>query len=170
MHERKAVDLAELTGDVVGDRVEAASSAGVEIDLDLGSATVEGDRWLLERLVANLVDNGINHNGPQGWVRVAVDAQNGTTHLEVSNSGDVLTAHDVEEITKPFRRLDHQQLPGGSQPEGFGLGMTIVQAVAEAHNGRVDIDPRQTGGLDVVVTLPSARAAAKALPRPVVRT
>jgi signal transduction histidine kinase len=157
MHERKAVDLAELTGDVVGERVEAASSAGVEIDLDLGSATVEGDRWLLERLVANLVDNGINHNAPHGWVRVAIDAQNGSTHLEVSNSGDVLTADDVEEITKPFRRLDHRAAP---QSEGFGLGMTIVQAVADAHNGQVDIDARSTGGLDVVVTLPTAKNAA----------
>jgi signal transduction histidine kinase len=157
MHERREVDLAELTGDVVGERVGVASMAGVEIDLTLGSATVEGDRWLLERLIANLVDNGINHNEPDGWVRVSVDGSGGSSRLVVSNSGDVLSTADVDEITKPFRRLDHE----GAQPEGFGLGMTIVQAVAEAHNGSVDIDPRHDGGLDVIVTLP-ARPTAQA--------
>ena len=154
MHERKAVDLAELTGDVVGERVEAASTAGVEIDLDLGSATVEGDRWLLERLVANLVDNGINHNAPHGWVRVAVDS---AERLDPPRG--------QQQRRRPHRRRrrgDHQAVPparprAAPQSEGFGLGMTIVQAVADAHNGQVDIDARSTGGLDVVVSLPTAK-------------
>lgn len=155
MHERRAVDLAELTGDVVGERVGVASMAGVEIDLDLdlGSATVEGDRWLLERLVANLVDNGINHNEPDGWVRVSVDAVDGASRLTVSNTGQVLSPEEVVEIIKPFRRIEH----GDRESEGFGLGMTIVQSVVEAHNGTVDIAPRDDGGLDVVVTLPGHR-------------
>lgn len=155
MHDRRSVDLAELTGDVVGERVEAASMAGVEIDLDLGSASVDGDRWLLERLVANLVDNAINHNEPHGWLRVAVDAEEDATTLVVSNSGDLLSADDAEEILKPFRRLTGD----GPQADGFGLGMTIVQAVADAHGGTVAIVPRPDGGLEVVVELPTGHLA-----------
>jgi signal transduction histidine kinase len=157
MHDRQTVDLAELTGDVVGERVELADQAGVEIELDLGSADVQGDRWLLERLIANLVDNGINHNVRNGWLHVAIDAQNGTTRLEVSNSGKVLTREQADELRLPFRRLAADK--GELQPSGFGLGMTIAQSVAEAHEGSIDIDPRNEGGLDVVVTLPTARLA-----------
>jgi signal transduction histidine kinase len=153
MHDRDAVDLAELTGDVVGERVESANQAGIAVDLDLGSATVDGDRWLLERLVANLVDNGINHNVRDGFVHVSVDGENGSTRLEVVNSGKVLTADDIAEIFQPFRRLEADR--GGGPPSGFGLGMTIVRSVTEAHDGTIDIDARREGGLDVVVTLPS---------------
>jgi signal transduction histidine kinase len=156
MHDRRSVDLAELTGDVVGERVEAASMAGVEIDLDLGSAAVDGDRWLLERLVANLVDNAINHNRHDGWLRVAVDAENDTTRLVVTNSGEVLSPTDTEELIKPFRRLTGT----GPQSEGYGLGMTIVQAVADAHSGSVAIDARSEGGLEVVVELPAGQLTA----------
>jgi signal transduction histidine kinase len=156
MHDRQLVDLAELTGDVVGERVERADDAGVDVELELGSARVLGDPWLLERLVANLVDNGINHNIEDGWLHVAIDAENGTTRLEVSNSGAVVTPEEATEILQPFRRLSRASDEG---PSGFGLGMTIVQSVAEAHDGSIAVEPRSEGGLDVIVTLPTAHAA-----------
>lgn len=155
MRDHELVDLAELTGDVVGERVPAADSAGVQVELDLGSATVSGDPFLLERLVANLVDNGINHNvTSDGWVRVAVDSQNGRTLLEVSNTGQVLSAAEAEHIAEPFHRLGEPEVPG------FGLGMTIVRSVAKAHGGDVAINPRHGGGLDVLVSLPVEPATA----------
>jgi signal transduction histidine kinase len=156
MHDRQLVDLAELTGDVVGERVERADDAGVDVELELGSARVLGDRWLLERLVANLVDNGINHNVEHGWLHVAVDAENGTTRLEVSNSGAVVTREEATEILQPFRRLSRST---DGEPTGFGLGMTIVQSVAEAHDGAITVEPRREGGLDVIVTLPTAHVS-----------
>ncbi len=153
MRDHELVDLAELTGDVVGERVTAAGSAGVQIELDLGSATVRGDPFLLERLVANLVDNGINHNiTSDGWVRISVDSQDGQTVLEVTNTGDILSSGDTERIAEPFHRLGTPDSPG------FGLGMTIVRSVAEAHGGEVAIDPRPDGGLSVAVSLPAERA------------
>ena len=83
-----------------------------------------------------------------GWIRIAVDSQGGQTSLEVSNTGNVLSAADAERIAEPFHRVGDPDSPG------FGLGMTIVRSVAEAHRGSVDIAPRLDGGLDVVVTLP----------------
>lgn len=149
MHDRADVDLAELTGDVVGERIEAADAAGVHVDLELGNVTVEGDPFLLERLIANLVDNGITHNiDHDGWLRISVDSQNGRGVIAVSNSGEMLTAEDVEHITEPFHRMSEDR-------PGFGLGMTIVRSVVDAHGGEVRIDPRADGGLDIRVELPA---------------
>jgi signal transduction histidine kinase len=148
MNESAVVDLAELTGDVVSQRVEAADSAKVHVDLELGSAEVDGDPWLLERLVANLVDNGINHNVEGGWIRVSVLSSGGHSIVEVSNTGTRLTEDEVEGIMQPFHRMAEDHRPG------YGLGMTIVQSVVKAHGGTVEVDPRPGGGLDVIVELP----------------
>jgi signal transduction histidine kinase len=150
MNESQTVDFAELTGDVVSHRIDAADAARLHVDLQLGAAVVEGDPWLLDRLVANLVDNAINHNVDGGWLTVSVDTVDSTCFLPVSNSGDVLTAEQVESIMQPFRRAADNQRPG------YGLGMTIVQAVAKAHGGSVAVEPRSDGGLEVIVELPAS--------------
>jgi signal transduction histidine kinase len=148
MSESAVVDLAELTGDVVSQRVEAADHAKVHVDLELGSAEVDGDPWLLERLVANLVDNAITHNVEGGWLRVCVSSVDGHSLVLVSNTGDRLTPAEVEGILQPFHRIAENHRPG------YGLGMTIVQSVVKAHGGTVGVVPRVGGGLDVVVELP----------------
>lgn len=145
---RDRVDLAELAGDVVGERVEAADTAGVSLDLDLGTAVVEGDPYLLERLLANLVDNAITHNAAPGWVRVAVDTAGARVVVRVSNGGALLSAGDLERMLEPFERLAPDR-------PGFGLGMTIVRSVTEAHGGTVRLGARPAGGLDVTVELPA---------------
>jgi signal transduction histidine kinase len=152
MSESTVVDLAELTGDVVSARVEVADSAKVHVDLELGSAEVDGDPWLLERLVANLVDNGINHNVEGGWLRVSVSTTDGRSTVNVSNTGSRLTPDEVDGIMQPFHRMAETHRPG------YGLGMTIVQSVVKAHGGTVAVEPRAGGGLDVVVELPGHSA------------
>ncbi len=142
------VDLAELTGDVVG---ELAASAGqLDLRLELGEATAWADRALLERLVANLVENAMRHNVAGGWVRVVVATQEDAALLRLSNSGPRLTPEEVEGLFQPFvRRGD----PGFSRP-GLGLGLPIVRAIVDAHSGAISAEPRAEGGLDISVRLP----------------
>jgi len=64
---REEVDLAALTGDVL-----RAASAGVAIEADLRPTRVTGDPVLIGRLVANLIDNAISYNVPDGRVEVLV--------------------------------------------------------------------------------------------------
>jgi signal transduction histidine kinase len=140
--ERSYVDLADI----------AAHVCGAEIKVELDEATTVGDPVLLERLVQNLVENGLRHNLPGGWVRVATYAKAGLATLEVSNTGPVVPRYDVEGLFEPFRRLDADRLAG----PGVGLGLSIVRAVARAHGGEVHAVPREEGGLTVTVTLPAA--------------
>ncbi len=150
---RTAVDFAELTGDVVGEL--AASAGGVALTLELGEAAAWGDRALLERLVANLVENAIRHNVTGGWARVETAEAGGEAVLRVSNSGPRLTPEEAERFFEPFvRRTD---AGAGAARGGLGLGLSIVRAIARSHGGSVSARARREGGLDVEARLPRER-------------
>lgn len=145
------VDLAELVGDVVGEHVRAADAAGVSLDLVLRTATIVGDRMLLERLVSNLVENAIRYNQGGGWVRVEVGPRDGDAVLEVANSGIMVPASVAAALFEPFRRW---QIDRPGQPRGYGLGLAVVRSVATAHHGTATAVPLAEGGLLVTVRLP----------------
>ncbi len=148
---RAAVDFAELTGDVVGDL--AASAGELDLTLELGEATARGDRPLLERLVANLVENAIRHNVPDGWARVEVVGGEREAVLRVSNSGPRLTPDEVDGLFQPFV----QRQEAGTGRGGLGLGLSIVDAIVRSHGGTVSARARRDGGLEIEVRLPAGR-------------
>jgi signal transduction histidine kinase len=149
--ERSRVDLADVAGHVA--RATAGMEADVEIDTDLRAAPTTGDPVLLERVVQNLVENAVRHNVPGGRVGVATATRGDTAELTVTNTGPVVPPYEVETIFRPFRRLSGER---ASADRGFGLGLSIVAAVAQAHGGRVTATPREGGGLTVTVALPAA--------------
>jgi signal transduction histidine kinase len=127
----------------------------VRVHDDLEPAWTTGEPALLERMVANLLDNGIHHNEPGGFLDVSARMQGGRVLLRVGNGGPLIEPADAQQLTQPFRRLDRS---GG----GFGLGLSIVRSVAEAHGGIVEVSARRGGGLEVLVSLPALELA----PRP----
>ena len=109
---------------------------------------------LLERLTFNLVENALRHNVPvDGWVEVRTGVVAGRPTLVVVNTGPAVPGYDVETMFQPFRRLSRERVAGA---RGFGLGLSIVRAVARAHGGTAEAEPRPGGGLTVTVTLPPA--------------
>jgi signal transduction histidine kinase len=150
--ERSYVDLADIV-----EHVAAQVPPGtVTVDAKPGEAPTTGNAVLLERLVQNLVDNGVRHNLPEdGWVRVTSETgPDGSAMLQVSNTGPVVPRYEIPGLFEPFRRLGTERLSATSP--GAGLGLSIVQAVASAHGGDVHAEPRDGGGLVVTVTLPAA--------------
>jgi signal transduction histidine kinase len=146
--EQALVDLRDVAGHVldqtpVGDLVVA--------DRLLDPAPVVADPVLLERLVQNLVENAVRHNRPGGWLSVSTGVSSGFAALTVTNTGPVVAPYELETIFEPFRRLGGDRV--GSE-RGFGLGLSIVRAVARAHGGDVIAVSRPGGGLTVTVQLP----------------
>ena len=152
------VDLAALTADCITDLHARAESAQIEIHTALEPAIARGEPRLLERLIANLIDNGIRYNEPDGQLRVATATEGAGTRLTVSNTGAVIDPEQAQALTEPFRRLSRV---GG----GFGLGLSIVRSVAEAHGGAIELTAPPAGGLVVRVTLPADTASIAAPPR-----
>jgi signal transduction histidine kinase len=119
----------------------------------LAEAPVRGDPVLLDRLAGNLVENAVRHNmaGGRVWVSTYVDGDSSV--LVVENDGPVVAADEVAGLFARFRRRDDAH---ARTPDGAGLGLAIVAAVARTHGGTVAAQPRAEGGLRVEVRLPRA--------------
>ncbi|MFI6579202.1 sensor histidine kinase [Nocardiopsis sp. NPDC050513] len=152
--ERRPVDMADIVSHVVAQVAPEAERAGVSVEEDAAEAPTLGDALLLERLVSNLVENGVRHNRADGGrVRVTsrVVADDDVAEVVVDNTGPVVPLYEVPALFEPFRRLGADRLVTA---KGAGLGLSIVRSVARAHGGDVVARPREDGGLTVTVRLP----------------
>ncbi|WP_202925748.1 ATP-binding protein [Goekera deserti] len=142
--------LDAIAADVVAVHRQLADAAGVRLETELEPVTVAGEATLLERLITNLVHNGIKYNVPGGEVCLRVGP--GQPVLRVTNTGPVVPAESVSRLFEPFRRgrgdrLDHSA--------GAGLGLTIARSITQAHAGHIEAAAPVAGGLDVTVELPA---------------
>jgi signal transduction histidine kinase len=153
---REALDLAAITGEVLEAHELDAAARAITLDAELEAAPLSGDARLIERLVANLVENAIRHNVPDGAVQVRVGPRAaGGARLAVSNSGPRVPATEVQRLLQPFQRLASERTGNG---EGLGLGLSIVAAIAESHGAVLDVSPGESGGLDIEVLFPHGPA------------
>ena len=151
-HRRDDVDLAALAEDALDARAAPIAERGLTVSTQLADATAVGDSALLERLVGNLIDNAVRHNGPGGQIEVRTGRSDGRADLEVANSGRVIAPDRVTVLVEPFQRLDGRARNGDS---GLGLGLTIVKAVADAHEATLALHAQPSGGLRVLFRLPA---------------
>jgi signal transduction histidine kinase len=133
--------------------VEAAAELGPvadghELDVSAEPAEVAGSPDELHRLALNLMENAIKHTPPGTHVHAAVQRANGHVTLTVADDGPGIPEELRDRIFERFTRGTGDR--GGS----FGLGLSIVRAVAESHNGTVTL-AKGDGGAQFVVTLPS---------------
>jgi signal transduction histidine kinase len=156
---RERFDLAALADQVVISRRSEAQDRQLGLHTALAAAPAAGDPRLAERLVANLVDNALRHNVPGGYVEVVTGTGAGGSLLSVINTGPVVPAEAVGRLLQPFQRLGAERTGHG---EGVGLGLSIVQAIAQAHGAALVIRPQPAGGLRAEVTFPRPASPAGA--------
>ena len=143
------VHLNELAGSALSVRAGAIAAKNLTAECWVAPVTVAGNAILLGSLVDNLVDNAIRHNEPGGWLRIAAGRVGARARLCVESGGAVLDQGAVDLLGQPFQRLGSART---SQP-GSGLGLSIVAAVAAAHNGTLVLRARPEGGLRAEVVL-----------------
>jgi signal transduction histidine kinase len=141
--------LDAIASDVAATYQHLAAAAGVRLRADVEPVTVAGEASLLERLVANLVHNGIKYNVPGGEVCLQVGPDEPV--LRVTNTGPVVAAESVPRLFEPFRRARGDRLDHSG---GAGLGLTIARSIAQAHRGSIAAAAQPAGGLRVTVELP----------------
>jgi signal transduction histidine kinase len=148
---RRHLDLAEVVSRVLLSRGTAAAGAGVELSASLRPAPTSGDPELVERLVANLVDNALRYNVNPGTLEVSTGTTADGALLCVLNTGPTVPADQLDRLFQPFQRLgvDRTHHDGA-----LGLGLSIVQAIATAHGATIQARPRAAGGMAISVTFP----------------
>jgi signal transduction histidine kinase len=147
---RELVDLSVITRTLVLDRSDG-DRLGLDIETSFEAAPVDGDPRLLERLVANLVDNAVTYNVKGGRVEVSTGSRDGEALLAVSNTGRVIPSSEVDRLFQPFQRLDPDRT---HRSNGRGLGLSIVRAIATAHGAVVTARPAPNGGVSIEVVFP----------------
>lgn len=152
---REPVDLPALTEKALARPIVE----GIEVSARLEPAATVGHPALVERLIANLVDNAARYNVPGGRVRVeTATTADRKARLRVTNTGPSIAPADVERLFEPFQRLDGTRANGQA---GHGLGLSIVRAIAAAHEAELRARPGRDGGLEIEVDFvaPSVRDA-----------
>ncbi|MGH2892288.1 MAG: sensor histidine kinase [Solirubrobacteraceae bacterium] len=152
LERREPLDLAEIAERTLVSRHPEAAQRGIEIRASLDAAPATGDPVLIESMVANLLDNAIQHNVPDGSIDLTTSRRRTVSQLSVGNSGPVVPTAEVERLFQPFQRLGHDRTGSG---DGHGLGLAIVKAIAQAHQATTAAHPRSSGGLDIEVGFPS---------------
>jgi signal transduction histidine kinase len=147
---RERFDLAAVARNAVAARRDEAGRRGVHIGSALAAAPAAGDPSLVESLVTNLVDNAVRYNAPGGRVEVSTAATGSGGLVRVWNTGPVVPPGEVERLFQPFQRLGRDR----TRPDGHGLGLAIVRAIAGAHGAALSARTRPEGGLDIEVAFP----------------
>jgi signal transduction histidine kinase len=131
-------------------------------------SSIHGDRFVLQapsslegfwscsgvrRILENLCSNGVKYGAPHHPVTVSLEREEGQVQLQVHNEGAPIPESELPNLFEPFRRSSAAR---ASQQRGWGLGLTLVKGIAEAHGGTVSVRSSQAQGTVFTVTLPLA--------------
>jgi signal transduction histidine kinase len=145
---REAVDVAATAAAVL----RTQDHQGLTSTTALEPARMTGDPHLVERLVANLITNAVRHNIPGGRLDIGTYTAAGRAIFTIANTGPLIPAGELTRLFQPFQRLTAHP---GRFVDGVGLGLAIVQAIANAHNATLTAQARTGGGLEIDVTFPA---------------
>ena len=148
---RQAIGIEEIVATaLVGLHV---SPERIEVDVPETLPRVAVDPTLLERAVANLIDNALSFSPPDKPVRVEAAAVGHELHLRVVDAGPGIPVGERDRVFLPFQRL-------GDNPKGVGvgLGLAVARGFVNAVGGELVVEDTPGGGCTMVVTLPVAEA------------
>ena len=154
LERRERIDLSVICDDVLLRPDLDIDSLELHVETAIGSAPLEGDPRLIERLVANLVDNALRYNVDNGHVRIATGVVDGEAVLSVANTGPIIPIAEISRLFEPFQRLEFPRTH--SVRDGHGLGLSIVRAIVGVHGATVVARPLSGGGLNVKVAFPAS--------------
>jgi hypothetical protein len=157
------VTLNELIPNAVAAARAEAATRDITITIEGEPVRTTGDPRLLERVIGNLVENGVRYNVPGGWVRIETVAEgsgaNRVSKIIVMNSGVAVLPEEVDGLFDAFRRGGRAR----TGQRGAGLGLSIVRAIVDAHNGAIQASALSAGGLRVEIALPATANLASSL-------
>ncbi len=147
------VAATEVALDDVVTRALNHITAGAQVQLDVPATLPEvlADAGLLERVIANLVENALRYNPTGEPVRLSASTHADSVELRIVDRGPGISTRNRAGVFAPFQRRDDHPAPNGA---GVGLGLAIARGFIHAMHGTVTLDDTPGGGLTAVIALP----------------
>jgi two-component system, OmpR family, sensor histidine kinase KdpD len=123
----------------------------VEVDVDETLPRVRADAALLERAIANVIENAVAWSPPTAPVRVEACVAQDRVDLHVVDRGPGIPPSQREDVFRPFQRLGDR-----SNGSGVGLGLAVARGFVEAMDGELRVEDTPGGGITMVISLPVA--------------
>jgi two-component system, OmpR family, phosphate regulon sensor histidine kinase PhoR len=137
---------------------DQARKKGIALRLDVPHSlpSITGDRQQLVQAINNLIENAIKFTSPGGTIRVSAEYVENHVVIHVADNGIGIPSDAQPRVFERFFRAYH---PGAEQIGGTGLGLSLVKAVVDAHNGRIWLESEINRGTTVHLVLPARHAA-----------
>ena len=137
-----------------------ARTQGKDFSLDIEPMlTVVGDEKSVRQLVTILTDNAVKYSPEGGDIRITAARKGRKVLLKVYNTtADAVSREDIKHMFDRFYRSDKSR---NSEKGGYGIGLSIAKAVAEAHGGEIAAQPAGEKALEITVTLPAVNTDTK---------
>ncbi len=149
------LDLASVLQDAVDDAWTQASNQDVSVTILQipHSAPCVGDRPLLARAMANVLNNAIKYSPARGTVRCSLYARGTNWVISIHDEGPGIDPAQQDRLFKPFSRLHDQTHPNIS---GVGLGLALVHTVVKRHGGSLEVESAVGQGVEFRLVLPAS--------------
>jgi len=136
VQERVPVDIAQIITESAEAIRARAEEAGVKIELQTESFSIRGDRLRLQQIFDNLLDNAVRYSLPGGIVRIDIERMEDSVDIYIQDEGPGISEANLAHV---FERLWRADTARSRVTGGFGLGLSIVKAIVEAHGGSISI-------------------------------
>ena len=150
MPDRTALDLSLLIQSVVNNIDKLARKKGIVISLaGQEGVTIIGDEKQFKQLFLNIIDNAIKYTPEGGKINVSVKTGDNNAIVSVKDTGVGIPTDDIAHIFDRFYRVHSARAS-----YGFGLGLSIVKAIVDAHRGNIEVESVPGQGTTFIVILP----------------
>ena len=149
----ESVDLFDEAEEVAANLCDAAAAKNVTVEVEGGSAPVQGVRRLIYEIIYNLCDNAIKYNKDGGSVKITVGSGEKESTVRVADTGIGIPPEHQSRVFERFYRVDksHSKASGGT-----GLGLSIVKHAVQYHHGTVRLESTPDVGTVISVSFPKA--------------
>ena len=145
-------ELKSIIEEQISSRVQTLQEREIQVIVQCPAILVHADRSRLGTALSNLIDNAIHYNKQRGEIKILAEAQNGTVHLAVADTGNGIPSEELPRIFERFYRVDKAR---SRESGGTGLGLSIVKHAIESQGGTITVSSRLGVGSTFTIHLPS---------------
>ena len=148
IHEKKMVDLYEISQNVISRLNAVAAKKGVTFKIEGSKETVYGVASIMDEIIYNLCDNAIKYNKENGFVTINIQKVDGVVEYTATDTGIGIAKNELDRVFERFYRVDksHSRAIGGT-----GLGLSIVKHGVSYHGGEVSIKSELGSGTSIKI-------------------